>query len=129
MSSGDSNDPVRASALADGAALSRPTLTGILAGVLIGLILTGAVSLVIDLLLTTYQLDKAWGSMLKILVGICFCYLGVTLVPAGAADRLRHLGFHHRPHRADARSPQPQRRRPGMTAGCVVALRVRARRS
>ncbi len=56
------------------------TLTGIFAGVVIGMLLTGALSFVIELLLKTYQLDSTWGSMLKILVGICFCYLGVTIV-------------------------------------------------
>ena len=56
------------------------TLTGVFAGLLFGLIATAALSFIIDLLASTYLLIPAFVSMFKVLLGICLCYLGVTIV-------------------------------------------------
>jgi uncharacterized protein YacL len=56
------------------------TLVSIAVGLLLGLVSTAVFSLIIDLLSETYQIDQSFTSMLKILTGICMCYLGVTVV-------------------------------------------------
>jgi uncharacterized protein YacL len=56
------------------------TLTGVFAGLLAGLIATAALSFIIDLLASTYTLLPSFVTMFKVLLGICLCYLGVTIV-------------------------------------------------
>jgi uncharacterized protein YacL len=56
------------------------TMTGVFGGLLAGLIATAALSSIIDLLANTYMLYPAFVSMFKVLLGICLCYLGVTIV-------------------------------------------------
>lgn len=56
------------------------TVTGVSMGLLIGLLATVVVSFLMDLVEKGYGLPPAWTSMVKILLGISFCYLGVTIV-------------------------------------------------
>jgi len=56
------------------------TITGVSMGLLIGLLATVVVSFLMDLVEKGYGLAPAWTSMVKILLGISFCYLGVTIV-------------------------------------------------
>lgn len=56
------------------------TITGVSMGLLIGLLATVIVSFLMDLVEKGYGLPPAWTSMVKILLGISFCYLGVTIV-------------------------------------------------
>lgn len=56
------------------------TITGVSMGLLIGLLATVVVSFLMDLVEKGYGLPPAWTSMVKILLGIAFCYLGVTIV-------------------------------------------------
>jgi uncharacterized protein YacL len=62
------------------------TLTGVLGGVLIGMLATLALGFVMELLLKTWMEERAVAALepvvssLKILLGITLCYLGVTTV-------------------------------------------------
>jgi len=56
------------------------SVTGVSMGLLIGLLATVIVSFLMDLVEKGYGLPPAWTSMVKILLGISFCYLGVTIV-------------------------------------------------
>lgn len=56
------------------------TLTGVFTGLIFGLVATAALSFIIDLLASTYMLYPSFVTMFKVLLGICLCYLGVTIV-------------------------------------------------
>ncbi|MBL8962457.1 MAG: hypothetical protein KF787_12385 [Phycisphaeraceae bacterium] len=56
------------------------TMVTVAVGLLVGVVSTIVVSLVIDLVAETYTIDRTFVTMFKILLGICLCYLGVTVV-------------------------------------------------
>jgi uncharacterized protein YacL len=57
------------------------TISGVFFGLLVGLIATFAINFIIDLLVQTYEIKAPnLVSAIKVLCGICLCYLGMSVV-------------------------------------------------
>ncbi|MCK6477479.1 MAG: hypothetical protein L6Q35_11675 [Phycisphaerales bacterium] len=56
------------------------TMVTVAVGLLVGVLATIVFGLVIDLIAQTYTIHPTFVTMFKVLLGICFCYLGVTIV-------------------------------------------------